>query len=59
MINFPALYWVALDQQKTTSAKKEFWSKIKSQDACSHFYQPLEKYTADQQDRTVQAMMMK
>ena len=56
--HFPAHYWVALHQKKAVQAKKEYKSKIKLQDACSHHQEQLEKNaTVDQQDRTVQAMI--
>ena len=42
-INFPACYWVALDQQKSARSKKEFGSEIKLQDAYSHVEKQLEK----------------
>lgn len=41
--NFPARYWVALDQQNSTKPKKEFGSEIQLQDACSHEFRQLEK----------------
>jgi len=41
--NFPARYWVALDQQKAVLSKKEFGSEIKLHDACSHLSKRLEK----------------
>ena len=59
-INFPVRYWAALNQQKTTSSKKELRSEVKLRNACSHLYQQLEKMERGiSKTEPVQGMMMK